>query len=100
MELIQKIMIPPAVIDRYEQLYELVQNKSDNGRLAAKDVAEYMGRSVQWFRDALANGTVPFAFADGTKGRVTSYIGILPFWQYETQCNLFMAQNILQGGNK
>lgn len=84
------LRIPPIIVERYEQLYDLVQNKSKDGKLPAEVVAKYMGRDVSWFRRAICNGAVPFGFGDGNTGRATSYIGVLPFWQYETQCNLFL----------
>lgn len=96
MRLTSEFLVPPSVEKRYEELYDLIECRSEDGRLEAKDVAKYMGRSAQWFREAIANGTVPFAFADGTKGRTISYIGVLPFFQYETQCNLFMVKQLLK----
>lgn len=87
------IRIPPIITERYEQLYDLVQNQSKDGKLEVKLVAEYLGRDVDWLRRALCNGAVPFGFGDGTTGRAVSYIGILPFFQFETQCNLFNAKN-------
>lgn len=34
------IKIPPIIIERYEQLYDLVQNRSKDGKLEARLVAE------------------------------------------------------------
>lgn len=90
-------MVPPKVTERFEQLYDLIQNESKDGRLEAEKVAKYIGRNVDWFRSAINSGTVPFAFASGKQERATSYIGILPLWQYETQCNLFMIQQMMLG---
>lgn len=90
------IIVPPKITERYEQLYNLIQNESKNGRIEAEKVAKYIGRNTDWFRAAIASGTVPFAFASGKQDRATSYIGILPLWQYETQCNLFMVQQMIK----
>lgn len=92
------INIPPKVTERYEQLYDLIQEKSYDGRIEAIEVAKYIGRNANWFRAAIASGTVPFAFASGKQDRATSYIGILPLWQFETQCNLFMVQQMIKEG--
>lgn len=81
----EQLKIPPIILERYNQLYDLIQNKSFNGRIEAKEVAKYLNKDRQWFQRAICNGAVPFAFGDVIIKRSISYIGILPFWQYETQ---------------
>lgn len=89
----ETLRIPPIVQERYDQLYDLVQNHSKDGYLEAAQVAKYLGKNADWFRRAVCNGTVPFAFGDPNTGRACSYIGVLPFWLFETQCNFQMLKN-------
>ena len=77
--------IPPAIDDSYIRLYDLVQNRSDNGRLKAADVADYLGMSVDALRRCIQSGSVPFAFANSKSGRAESYIPILPFYSWAVQ---------------
>lgn len=77
--------VPEPILERYAELYDLVTNKSVDGEIAAVDLAKYLRKSVSWTRNAIQNGRFPFAVGDNEKGRNTSYIGIFPFYQFETQ---------------
>ena len=88
----QQFEIPKQIIERYEELYDLVTNKSVDGEIAAIDLAKYLRKSVAWTRNAIQNGRFPFAVGDAGKGRNISYIGVFPFYQFETQG--FLIQHV------
>jgi hypothetical protein len=77
--------IPPIIQERYEELYDLVQNKSKNARITAAQLAEYNKCDIDYIRSCIQSGKLPFAFSADGKGRNQSYIGILPFYNFETQ---------------
>lgn len=83
---------PPKVVERYQELYDLIENESKNGQITVSQLAKYMHCSVEWLRNAIYNGSCPFAFGDGTTGRSKSYIDIHPLWQFATQNSTFVTQ--------
>lgn len=89
----QTFEIPKVILSRYDELYDLVTNKSVDGEIAAIDLAKYLGKSVAWVRQTIQNGCLPYAFGDAGKKRNTSYIGVLPLYQFETQ-NKMLISNI------
>ena len=62
----QTFEIPKVILSRYDELYDLVTNKSVDGEIAAIDLAKYLGKSVAW---------------------------VLPLYQFETQ-NKMLISNI------
>lgn len=85
--------VPPAILKRYQDLYDLVES-SEDGRLDADVVARYLGRNKRWLLDTINHGYAPFAFSDGSKGRAVNYIGILPFYQFEMQTRFMDIKNV------
>ncbi len=77
--------VPKVILYRYNELYDLVTNKSIDGEISAANLAKYLGKSVSWVRQAIQSGKLPYAFGDSDKARNSSYIGVLPFYQFETQ---------------
>lgn len=49
----QTFEIPKVILSRYDELYDLVTNKSVDGEIAAIDLAKYLGKSVAWVRQAV-----------------------------------------------
>ena len=76
---------PPEVMEQYQVIYDLIRNESENGRLPVIKVAKALRIDQTWFRRAIRNRCVPFAFGDGSTDRAVSYIGVWPFWQYMSQ---------------
>ena len=68
----QTFEIPKVILSRYDELYDLVTNKSVDGEIAAIDLAKYLGKSVAWVRQAIQNGCLPYAFGDAGKKRNTT----------------------------
>lgn len=84
--------VPKVILSRYDELYDLVTNKSVDGEIAAIDLAKYLGKTVSWVRNAAQNGRLPYAFGDSGKARNSSYIGVLPFYQFETHNQIFVSE--------
>lgn len=76
---------PSKLVERHFQLYDLVENKSKNGMLAAVDVAKYYNIRYETFTKLVKNRALPFAFGDSTSQRIQSYISISALWNFETQ---------------
>lgn len=77
--------IPPNVIERHKELYDIIQEKSKNGMIAAADVAKYYNMRHDIFCRILKNGGLPFAFSDPKALRAKSYIDIYSWYQYASQ---------------
>lgn len=84
------IIVPPIIGEKYDELYELVQNKSKDGILLPKQVATFLNKDMEWFLNTIYEGTCPFAFGNN-RGvqRGSSCIHVLPFYAYMTQGTLF-----------
>jgi|GEM_PF-3581298 hypothetical protein len=80
--------IPPLIETRYGELYDLVQNKSVDGHIDVKQLAEYYRRDKAYIQSCIMSGAMPFAFAPYGGGRAVSQIGILPLYLFETQGSL------------
>ena len=90
-----KFEIPPLIESRYDELYDLVQNKSVDGHIDVKQLAEYYHRDRAYIQACIVSGAVPFAFAPYGGGRPVSQIGILPLFLFETQGS-FVRMKITQ----
>lgn len=91
----RKIEIPEQVIEQYDALCRIIQ-KSEGGEVDPKTVArEYYHKDYSWFLRAIQSGRVPYAWAFG-EGRMTSYIGVLPFYAHETQ-GLLLRREVVGG---
>ncbi len=85
--------VPPLIGEKYDEFYDLIQNKSKNGVLNPKDVAEFLGKDFAWLRNCIYAGGVPFAFGTNKNvDRGTSCIHVLPFYQFMTQGSLNPAK--------
>lgn len=91
----QNFKVPKVIIERYDELYDLVTTKSIDGEISAIDLAKYLGKTVSWVRNAAQNGRLPYAFGDTGKARNSSYIGVLPFYQFETRNQIFVPNLLI-----
>lgn len=85
-----KLEVPKSVITSYEELYDLCENHSKDGRVSAINTAKLLGISYESFRKLIFDGQVPFAFG-GNKmvDRGVSCIHVLPLYQFMTQGTVF-----------
>lgn len=88
---------PPIIDELLDRLYDLVQNQSEDGRLKATQVADFLGMSPDALRHCIQAGCVPFAFANGKSGRAESYIPVLTFYSWVTQRNFGITSLRMQG---
>ena len=85
-----KIEVPKTVIASYEELYDLCENHSKDGRVSAVYTAKLLGISYESFRRLIFNGQVPFAFGSNKMvDRGVSCIPVLPLYQFMTQGTIF-----------
>lgn len=91
---------PPIIDELLDQLYDLVQNQSKDGRLKAVQVANFLGMNTDALRHCIQAGCVPFAFANGKSGRAESYIPVLPFYSWVTQRNFGITSLRMQGSEE
>lgn len=87
-----KLIVPKIVLEKYDELYDLVENQSTDGILLPKQVARYLGKDTEWLLNTIYEGSCPFAFGNnrGVK-RGSSCIHVLPFYAYMVQGQLFNA---------
>ena len=84
------IIVPKTVIASYEELYDLCENQSRDGRVSAINTAKFLGMDYEAFRRLVFNGQVPFAFGSNKMvGRGVSCIHVLPLYQFMTQGTVF-----------
>lgn len=81
----RKMSTPPNVTKRFRQLWRLIEDESEYGRIPAIELAKFLHVDVSWLRRLIQNGDLPFAFGDSKAARASSYIDIAPLWQYMTQ---------------
>lgn len=75
------IQIPPIILTEYDELYDLVQNQSDNGLLNFRQVAKFINKDPQWLLRTTYNGMCPFAFgSDKGVNRGSVCFHSLPFF--------------------
>ena len=78
----------PSIVDLKEaELYELCENHHKNGRLATRDVANFLGVDYNWFLAACEQGKIPFAMSYNSGGKRNVCIHVLPFYTYMTKKN-------------
>ena len=77
--------IPPIILERHAELCDLVQNKSVDYHIDAKQLAAYYRRDLEYIRNCINTGGIKFAFAPYGGGRAVSQIGVLPLYCFEMQ---------------
>lgn len=80
----RRMLAPPKVTKRFRQLWMLIEEQSEYGRIPAIELAKFLHVDVGWLRRLIRNGDLPFAFGDSEAARASSYIDIAPLWQYMT----------------
>lgn len=91
-----KLEVPQIILDRYDALVDLVENKSVDGHVPAIELAKYYGVGVDYLRGVIQTGRLPYAFAPES-GRSVSYIGILPLFMFETQSGVMLPFKRIDG---
>lgn len=84
------LKIPPSILKKYEELYDLCENQTQNGLLLPRQVSEFVNKDVAWLLRTTYNGQCPFAFgSDKGVGRGNACFHALPFFSFMTQGMLF-----------
>ncbi len=80
--------VPKKVIERYHQLCDLIETKSQYGHIPVKDYADFMGFGSTMLKSCIRSGSVPFAFANKESGHPVYYISMTGMYQFEMQTYL------------
>jgi len=84
---------PQQIIERYQQLCNLIESKSQYGHIPVKDYAAFMGYGETMLKSCIRSGSVPFAFANKALNHPLYYISVTGLYQFEMQMN-FLPESL------